>query len=391
MANTNLVKAKETQYDEFYTRLEDIEAELRHYTEHFKDKTVFCNCDDPFESNFTLYFLMHFNKLGLKRLISTGYATSPIAGRKMKKEGTYCLDISDTKHALKGNQKDLNASDALNMLLSEPNLFTALKGDHDYLPGDFRSEESIKLLEQCDVIVGNPPFSMFKEYFQMVYDHGKKFLFIGDVNQTTYKDFFSLVFEGKVWMGATMNGTGSHWFEVPDSYQNDNVKEINGIRCMTNGRACWWTNLDYNERHQLVPLGYQYKGHEADYPKYDNFDAIDIGFDVKGGKRRGDFFRTPYDYEGIMGIPATAFGKLCPEQFELLGTTERWSSMREKKYTIEEFEEANDMNATWIIMRQEGGYVKGYKRLLVRNRQPGRTDWEAWQREIDEARKENKK
>ena len=160
MANTNLNNAKDAQNDEFYTQLEDIEAELRHYPDTFKGKTVFCNCDDPFESNFTLYFLMHFNKLGLKRLISTGYATSPIAGRKMKKNGTYCLDITDTKHALKGNQKDLNANDALQMLQTETNLITILNGDAEHLAGDFRSEESLKLLEQADVVVGNPPLSI---------------------------------------------------------------------------------------------------------------------------------------------------------------------------------------------------------------------------------------
>lgn len=378
MANTNLKKAKAAKNDEFYTQLEDIEAELRHYPEYFKDKTIFCNCDDPFESNFTLFFLMHFNRLGLKRLISTGYATSPIAGRKIKKEGTYCLDISDTKHALKENQKDLNANDALHMLQTEVNLMKILNGDEEHLAGDFRSKESLIFLEESDVVVGNPPFSLFREYITMLEKHEKKYLIIGEVNQITDKDFFPLIESGKVWMGITMNGTGAHWFEVPKDYKNKNVKVVDGKRLMTNGRACWWTNLDYAERHNLQPLGYQYTNHESDYPKYDNYDVIDIGFPVKNGKRRGDFFRTPYDYSEIMGIPVTALGKLCPEQFEIIGITASWCESPSVKLLKTSKKKRHNP-----IMKG----IELYRRLLVRNRQPDRTDWENWQREIDEARK----
>lgn len=364
MANTNLHNAKNAQDAEFYTQLDDIQEELKYYTEHFKGKIVFCNCDDPFESNFTLYFLMHFNRLGLKRLISTGYATSPIAGRKIKQNGTYCLDVSDTKHALKGCQKDLNASDALHMIQAEKNLITILKGDKDHLAGDFRSKESLALLEQCDIVVSNPPFYLFREYIAMLEKYKKKYLFIGDINQVTYKEFYPLLMKNQAWMGATMNGTGSHWFEVPSTYQNKNVKIINGIRMMTNGRACWWTNLDYAERHRIIPLGYKYYGNEAYYPKYDNYDAIDIGYETKTGTRRGDFYRTPYDYKGIMGIPNTALGKLCPEQFEIV-----------------KFRKGDDEKDLCINGKCP------YFRILVRNRQPNRTDWENWQKEIDNARK----
>ena len=381
MPNTNLKNAKDAQNDEFYTQLEDIEAELKYYPDHFKGKTVFCNCDDPFESNFTLYFLMHFNKLGLKRLISTGYATSPIAGRKMKKNGTYCLDVTNTKHALKGNQKDLNANDALQMLQTETNLITMLKGDSDHLAGDFRSEESLKLLEQADIVVGNPPFSLFREYIALLEKYNVKYLFIGDINQITNKDFFPLLKDGKCWMGLTMNGTGTHWFEVPSTYQNDNVRIINGKRMMTNGRACWWTNLDYPERHKIQPLGYQYKGHESDYPKYDNYDVIDIGYETKTGNRRGDFFRTPYDYTDVMGIPVTALGKICPEQFEIIGLTASWCEIPEVKCL-----KTSDKKRHNPIMDNNGVY----RRILVRNRQPNRTDWETWQKEIDESRKDGK-
>ena len=389
VSNRNLQNSKDNPNDEFYTQLEDIEAELKYYPNHFTGKTVFCNCDDPFESNFTLYFIMHFNKLGLKRLISTGYATNPIAGRSIQQSATYCLDLTNTKHFLRDGQKDLSRNDAINMIQLETKHIKFLTGDEKYLAGDFRSAESIDLLEQCDIVVSNPPFSKFQEYIDLLEKHKKKYLFIGSVDQVTIKKFFMLLKEGKVWMGETMRGTGSHWFEVPDYYQNDNVRIINGKRMMTNGRACWWTNLDYHERHKIQPLGYKYEGHEIDYPKYDNYDAIDIGVYTKDGGRRGDFSRTPYDYEGIMGIPYTAFGKICSEQFEILGVTQRNDDpYKTKKYTKDEYKNANDLNARGVIIIN--GIPKAIiPRILIKNRQPGRTDWEAWQREIDEERKDN--
>lgn len=370
--NGNLHNAKNAQFDDFYTPLSMIEEELVHYKKHFEGKTVFCNCDDPFGSNFTLYFLMHFNSLKLKRLITTGYAISQRTGAKLKSE-TYCLDVSDTKHFLKTGQKDLNASDALHMLQTEPQLLKTLYGDQEHLPGDFRSNESIELLMQADIIVCNPPFSLFLEYITLLEKYEKKYLFIGDINQATYKEFFPMLRDGKVWMGATMKGTGSHWFAVPDSYENDNVKVVDGVRMMTNGRACWWTNLDYKSRHTLVPLGYKYFGHEKDYPKYDNYDAIDIGYLPSSGKSwRGEFLRTPYDYPDVMGIPITAFGKICPEQFEIVG----WSRHNDENMDGGYWNEGTKADATVnkkIV----------YRRLLIKNRQPNRNDWDAWQREID--------
>lgn len=378
MSNANLNNAQKNNNDEFYTQLKDIEAELRYYPNHFKGKTVFCNCDDPFESNFTLYFLMHFNKLGLKRLISTGYATSPIAGKLIQQIGTYCLDITNTKKFLKEGQKDLSQLDALRMIQLENKFIKILTGDEKHLAGDFRSPESIELLKQSDVVVGNPPFSLFGEFFSLLEQYNKKYLFIGDINQVSLKNFFPYLKTGRTWMGATMNGTGSHWFEVPDHYQNDNVKIIDGKRMMTNGRACWWTNLDYEERHTLFRLGYKYEGHEKDYPKYDNFDAINIGYVTSKGTRRAEFERTPYDYDGLMGIPITAFGKICPEQFEIIDISGELA------------------NPVYINGKKKSGrfYLDNerlYDKIVVRNRQPGRNDWENWQKEIDDARKENRK
>lgn len=378
--NRNLHNARNAQFDDFYTPLAMIEEELVHYTKHFEGKTVFCNCDDPFGSNFTLYFLMHFNSLHLKRLITTGYAVSKRTGVQLN-DSTYCLDVSDTKHALRPGQKDLNASDALHMLQTEPELLKTLSGDNEHLPGDFRSDESIELLKQADIIVGNPPFSLFLEYISLLEQYEKKYLFIGDVNQATYKEFFPMLKDGKVWMGATMKGTGSHWFAVPDGYENDNVKVIDGVRMMTNGRACWWTNLDYKQRHTLVPLGYKYAGHEKDYPKYDNFKAIDIGYFPSTGKSwRGEFLRTPYDYSDVMGIPITAFGKICPEQFEIVG----WSRHNDENMDGGYWESGKKADATV--------YNKiVYRRLLIKNKQPGRNDWDVWQREIDKKMEDEKK
>lgn len=391
MANKNLHNAQNDIYDEFYTRLPDIEAELHYYANDFRGKTVFCNCDDPFESNFTLYFLLNFNYLGLKRLISTGYSTSKIANTKFKKGYTYCLDISDTKHFLQGDQTDLDATAIFRMLEQEDDSIRMIEGNDDYLPGDFRSKASIDLLQQADIIVGNPPFSLFKEYMAQLQKYNKKFCIIGDINQTTYKEFFPLIKDGKVWMGHTMNGTGSHWFIVPDeSHTRGKFKIIDGVRCATNGRACWWTNIDYIERHELMRLGCIYNGHENSYPKYDNYDAIDIGYNTKRGTRRGDFMLTPYDYSGMMGVPITSLSKFCPEQFEILGIQERDDEFRTKVYTKAEYPNASDMNRAGVVF-VNGIPTMPYRRLFIKALQPGRNDWDAWQHQIDEAYKENTK
>lgn len=391
MANTNLRNAQDTRYDEYYTRMPDIEAELGYYNNDFKGKTVYCNCDDPFESNFTLYFLMNFNYLGLKRLISTGYSTSKIANTKLDKGGTYCLDITSTKEYLQGEQTDLDANSVLDMLRNKADCIKIIKGNDEFLAGDFRSDASIELLKQADVIVGNPPFSLFKEYMSQLQEYNKSFLIIGDINQVTYKEFFPLLKEGHVWMGHTMNGTGSHWFIVPnEEHTRGTFKTIDGVRCATNGRACWWTNIDFIERHTLMRLGCTYKNHEDKYPKYDNYDAIDIGYTTKKGKRRGDFMLTPYDYEGMMGIPVTSLSKFCPEQFEMLGIQERDDEFRTKVYTKQDYPNASDMNRAGVVFI-DGIPTMPYRRIFVKAKFPGRTDWDAWQREIDEKYKEEHK
>lgn len=384
-SNSNLHNAQTKIYDEFYTRLPDIESELRFHINYFKGKTVYCNCDDPFESNFTLYFLMNFNYLGIKRLISTGYSTSKIANTKLDKGGTYCLDISDTKQYLQGDQTDLDADAVFRMLVNNNDCIQIIEGNDEFLAGDFRSNASINLLKQADIVVGNPPFSMFKEYMSQLQEYKKDFCIIGDINQATLKEFFPLIRDEKVWMGHTMNGTGSHWFIVPDEkHTRGTFKIIDGVRCATNGRACWWTNIDYRERHELMRLGRVYKGHESSYARYDNYDAIEIGYLTNNGSYRGDFMLTPYDYEGMMAIPITALGKLCPEQFEILGIMQRNDDpYKLKKYTKEEYKNANDLNARGTII-VNGNPKSMYPRFIVKAKQPGRNDWDSWQREIDE-------
>lgn len=306
----------------------------------------------------------------------------------LNKGFTYCLDISDTKHFLQGDQTDLDASAVFRMLGQEDSSVHIIEGNDDYLPGDFRSKASIEFLHQADVVVGNPPFSIFREYMAQLQKYSKAFCIIGDINQLTYKEFFPLLKDGLVWMGHTMNGTGSHWFIVPDeTHTRGKFKIIDGHRCATNGRACWWTNIDYIERHELMRLGCVYKGHEDKYPEYDNYNAIDIGYYTTTG-RRGDFMLTPYDYDGMMGIPTSAFGKLCPEQWEILGITQRNDDPYKLfKYTKEQYSNANDLNARGtIIINSVPKSI--FPRILVKARQPGRNDWDAWQHEIDEAYRE---
>lgn len=388
--NSNLHRARKNNYDEYYTQLSDIQEELRHFTPHFKGKTVFCNCDDPFESNFTLYFLMNFNRLGLKRLISTGYATSPIAGNKLKVGGAYCLDVSDTKHALRGRQTDLNEIDAEYMLVSEPELITVLNGDDKYPAGDFRSKESIELLKQSDIVVGNPPFSIAREaYLPQVFEYDKKFILIGNKNWITYKSIWPTIKDKKMWLGTPF-ANGNAFFYAPNANPDDFAKGVyNPQNKMVKFRNCnWYTNLDYTERHQTLRLGCVYKGHEEEYYPYDNYEGIDIGkFDSKG-RRVGDNSKIPYDYDGVMGVSITILDKYCPEQFEILGITCRGYSPEyvTKIYQKTDYKNANDLNGSaCIIVNNEPLLV--YGRVLIRNRHPGRCDWDAWDREIIEKMK----
>ena len=307
--NKGLRNASKNKNDEFYTQLADIEQELRHYKEHFKDKVVFCNCDDPFESNFVKYFAMNFNYLGLKKLIATCYDSSPIAFEQQSLFGEVAAKRfpNTVRHAYKieinqvadyNNDGAIDLTDVRHLLLNKNNTLTLLQGN-----GDFRSQECIDLLLQTDIVVTNPPFSLFREYVAQLVEYNKKFVIIGNKNCITYKEIFSLLKENKIWLGYR-NINADMWFIVPENYKFEKV--VNGKK-IKHIMGCWLTNIDNIKRHEELTLYKNYTPEE--YPKYDNYDAINVD-------KVSDI---PCNYYGYMGVPITFFDKYNPEQFEIFG------------------------------------------------------------------------
>lgn len=320
MANTNKVlnKAGVAKKDEFYTQLTDIEKEMRYYREYFKDKTVLCNCDDPFESNFFKYFAMNFNSLGLKKLIATCYSTSPIIYTQLSLfdegdvvavdyQGKKPYKVVITKVEDENGDGRVDLSDVEYLLKNKKNVLTLLEGD-----GDFRSEECIELLKQADVVVTNPPFSLFREYVAQLMEYEKDFIIIGNQNAITYKEIFPLFMGNKIWYGASIHSHGRD-FRVPDDYPLQAYEfrtDENGFKYINVKGVRWFTNVDYKERHEKLILYKQYS--PEDYPVYDNYDAIEVS-------KTADI---PCDYEGIMGVPISFIDKYTPEQFDVIGATE---------------------------------------------------------------------
>jgi len=317
MANETLDKAKKNKADEFYTQMPDIEAELRHYKEHFRGKVVLCNCDDPYESNFFKYFAMNFNHLGLKKLIATSYSDSPVAygrlplfeiqslKRKPNGEKPACkIEITEVPDVNADGAVDL--ADVETLLKSRKNALTLLEGD-----GDFRSAECVELLKQADIVVTNPPFSLFREYVAQLVEYDKKFIILGNQNAITYKEIFKLIKANLLWLGVDNNGT--KWFQVPLDYdiKTESRKRIdsNGKKYFSFGSILWFTNLDIAKRHEVLTLYKRYTPEE--YPTYDNYDAINVD----------KVAEIPYDYDGAMGVPITFLDKYNPDQFEILGLT----------------------------------------------------------------------
>ena len=310
----NLRDAQIAKKDEFYTSLEDIEKEIKYYKEKFKNKIVFCNCDDPYESNFFKYFALNFNSLELKKLICTCYTGSPIQeeqlslldvnGIKVKKNNSklpYKIEITEVEDENGDGAVDL--SDVETLLKNNNNTLSLLEGD-----GDFRSKECIDILKESDIVVTNPPFSLFREYVAQLIQYKKDFLIIGNINAITYKDFFPLIKDNKVWMGASIH-SGDREFRVPDYYPLN----ASGTRVDENGNKYirvkgvrWWTNLDYKERHENLILYKKYNPEE--YPKFDNYDAINVD-------KTSDI---PCDYDGVMGVPITFLDKYNPDQFRII-------------------------------------------------------------------------
>ncbi|MCX6706169.1 MAG: adenine-specific methyltransferase EcoRI family protein [Candidatus Woesebacteria bacterium] len=288
-SNKNLHKASQAKKDEFYTQLADIENELKHYKDQFRGKVVFCNCDDPKESNFVKYFSMKFEELGLKKLIATHYKEANL----FTHEPPYKLEYAGNK---KGNR------------MTDPSKFMTKMID----TGDFRSQECIELLKEADIVVTNPPFSLFREYVAQLVEYNKKFLIIGSVNAITYKECFKLIKENKMWLGASIH-SGDREFRVPDDYpleaagyrvddEGNKYIRVKGVR--------WFTNIDYEERHEDLMLYKKYTPEE--YPKYDNYNAINVD-------KTADI---PMDYAGAIGVPITFLDKYNPKQFELISSND---------------------------------------------------------------------
>lgn len=283
MANANLSNAKRAKNDEFYTQLLDIENELKHYKSHFAGKVVYCNCDDARKSNFFRFFQKKFNDYGLKKLITTSYNENG--------HGSVLVYEGDTNGNGKLDDNEVKVSE--------------LKGN-----GDFRSEECIEYLKESDIVVTNPPFSLFRDYIATLVQYDKKFLIIGNPNAITYKEVFPLIKENKLWLGWSSFNKGMYFY-VPEDYKYADTykfeKEINGRKVMRVSSICWFTNLDHSRRHEDLILYKKYTPEE--YPKYDNYDAIEVS----------KVCEIPKDYDGIMGVPITFLDKYNPSQFEIVG------------------------------------------------------------------------
>ena len=293
--NQNLQAAQRAKKDEFYTQLGDINNELQHYGRHFKGKVVYCNCDDPRVSKFFQYFSLKFEHLGLKKLITTCY----------KNQEMDLFSQHDAERAIMleydGDQDGNRRADP------EEIDVTHLKGD-----GCFKSAECIELLKQADIVVTNPPFSRFREYVAQLTEYEKKFLIIGNMNAVTYKEIFPLIKENQMWYGPSIS-SGDREFGVPDHYplmaSSSRIDE-HGNRFIRVKGVRWFTNLDHYKRHEELVLYRKYSPEE--YPKYDNYDAIEVSKTKE----------IPKDYDGVMGVPITFLDKYNPEQFEIIGATE---------------------------------------------------------------------
>ncbi len=339
---------KRPKKDEFYTQLADIERELGHYWHHFRDKIVLCNCDDPYESNFFKYFALRFNQLGLKKLICTCYDGSPVMGTQLsvfgldkdgaQKKLAYKVEITEVTDCNGDGAVDL--ADVEYLIQNGRNVLSCLKGN-----GDFRNPECVELLRQADIVVTNPPFSLFREYIGQLIEYGKKFIIVGHQNAITYKEVFPLIKENKVWLGYGFRGAATHFFSPYEDVAAAGDHRKNMIRV---SGVTWFTNLDIPKRNEELVLICRYSP-EA-YPHYDNYNAIEVG-------KTADI---PYDWTGVMGVPVTFLDKYNPNQFEIIGATES--------------EGKGFSNGLWTQSAQIAqAMVKGqkkYKRIFIRNKHP---------------------
>lgn len=334
--NASLSRAKDAKQDEFYTQLTDIERELKHYKKHFRNKVVYCNCDDPRISNFFHYFSYNFEKLGLKKLLTTCY----------KNRNRDLFSRSDSEHAIhlaySGGHNGTGIPEAGSIGI------TYLKGD-----GDFRSAESVDLLKQADIVVTNPPFSLFREHVTQLIEHNKQFLVVGNQNAISYKEVFNLLVDNRMWLG---NRSGDMAFQVPDHYEPRETRywmDADGQKWRSLGNACWFTNLDIAKRHEDLILYKKYVPEE--YPTYANYDAIDVS-------KTSDI---PMDYPGAMGVPVTFLDKHNPDQFELLGSSRTFGRPMSE---VAEKGTYSQGGPRFYLAEGDGSYRRLYDRLVIRNR-----------------------
>lgn len=405
MANSNLTNAKKAKNDEFYTQFPDIQKEIEAYLEYdkntFRDKVIYCNCDDPFESNFFRYFVLNFKKLGLKQLITTSYKPSPIANTELVLQPSLLPDYEDevvSKPASKGRPKvtankfiinevqdvdsdgEFNLKDIAEQLkANQHNEWAPLQGD-----GDFQSDESLNLLKQSDIVVTNPPFSLFRTYIKQLVDHSKNFLVIGNMNAITYKEVFPLLKDNKVWLGVN---NGPKVYQAPVTYEQKNIYVgTDGKKYAKMGNTGWFTNLDHGRRHQPLPLmttednlkfskHKEIKGRSA-YVRYDNYDAIEVPFTDA----------IPSDYDGLMGVPISFLDKYNPDQFQIIGYEKSYDfrtkiypkqlqiSKSGKKSNVTKLNDgaaikvsAPPVDMTYYVIDNEY-YIQAYKRIFIKHK-----------------------
>ena len=343
--NKHFKTAKSGKKDEFYTQLSDIERELKHYKKHFKDKVVYCNCDDPRVSNFFHYFSYNFEKLGLKKLIATCY----------KNQSMDLFSQNDSEQAIyleyEGDKNGNMVPDPEEIGIKE------LKGD-----GDFRSRESIELLKQADIVVTNPPFSLFREYVAQLIEHDKKFLIIGNGNSITYKEIFRNIQENDLWLGTTKprlflidNKEAFAKYCSDSNKVTVDGKDYWAVNISVGTPTYWFTNLDIKKRHEDVILYKTYKGNESEYPKYVNYEAIEVG-KVKD---------IPIDYEGEMGVPITFLDKHNPSQFEIIGSS---MTLGKNMKAFAEKGTYSQGGPRFYLDKGDGTYRRLYDRIVIKKR-----------------------
>ena len=346
-SNKDLRKANSAKKDEFYTQLVDIENEMKYYKKAFRDKVVYCNCDDPYESNFFKYFASNFNALGLKKLITTSYSGSPIVGGQLplfevagsKGKQPFKIEITEVPDIDKDGA--INLDDVKYLLKHDKNTATPLRGS-----GDFRSDECIELLKQSDIVITNPPFSLFREYVAQLVRHKKKFLIMGNQNAITYKEIFKLIKENKMWLGQSLNGKNI-LFQIPDNYESY-YKIIDGKKYAFPKSVVWFTNLDVPKRSEELVLYKKYT--KKEYSNFDNYNAINVDRTEQ----------IPMDYTGVMGVPITFLHKYNPRQFEIIDGLNR--------YTVLDVAGLNDNAVKNHLHMTEIGGKSTYFRVLIKNK-----------------------